>query len=243
MMSVLGQRRRLAALSALLCACGACAVAAFGVAGTVRAALPGMDEIVFKVFRDGAPLGRHRVAFRREADALHVEIDILLEVKLAFLTVFRYRHTNREVWRDGRLAAINTETDDDGARFWLRGRASAAGLVVEGSSGRFVAPADIMPTSYWNAETVSEDRLLDTQRGRLIDVRIAPAGAEAVVMNGRPVSAERYSVTGDLTLDLWYAADGQWAKTRFEARGAEVVYARHDDGEAASSAEGAASRQ
>ena len=191
-MTVFGHRRRLRAFSAAL---GAGAIAGLvvvgGVVGPLGAALPSKQDIVFKVLRDGAPLGHHRVAFRREAGALHVEIDILLEVKLAFLTVFRYRHANREVWRDGRLAAIDTETDDDGERFWLRGRASEAGLVVEGSSGSFVAPADIMPTSYWNAETVTEDRLLDTQRGRLIDVQIAPAGAEIVVMDGRPVNAQR----------------------------------------------------
>jgi hypothetical protein len=38
--------------------------------------------------------------------------------------------------------------------------------------------------------------------------------------------AERYRMTGDLTLDLWYTAEGEWASISFEARGAEVVYAR-----------------
>ena len=30
------------------------------------------------------------------------------------------------------------------------------------------------------------------------------------------------------TGSLWYTEEGQWAKTKFEARGAEVVYARED---------------
>jgi len=210
-------------------------------AGPLGAALPNAQDIAFKVFRDGEPLRHHRVSFRREAEELHVEIDIELEVKLAFLTVFRYRHINREVWRDGRLVA--TETDDDGDSFWLRGRATEAGLKVEGSSGNFMAPADVMPTSYWNAETVTKDLLLDTQRGRLIDVEIAPAGAEIVVMAGQAVNARRYTVSGELSLDLWYAPDGQWAKTRFEARGAEVVYARQDGRRTPSLIEGTASDQ
>ena len=149
-----------------------------------------------------------------------------LEVSLAFITVFSYRHSNREVWRDGRLVSIDTKTDDDGQVYWMRGRATEEGLAVEGSSGRFLAPADVIPTSYWNPVTVQKTRLLDTQHGRLIQVEIAPAGLESVALSGQPVDARRYSMTGDLTLDLWYTADGEWAKTSFQARGAEVVYAR-----------------
>ena len=231
-MSVLGQIWRLRLFSALI---GAAAITGLVLAGPLRAALPGVDEIAFQVFRDGAPLGHHRVSFRREAQDLHVAVDIKLEVRLLFVTVFSYRHRNHEVWRDGRLVAIDTETDDDGEAFWLRGRATADGLAVEGSSGSFLAPAEVMPTSYWNPQTVARTQLLDTQRGRLIQVAIAPAGVESVALAGRPVEARRYAVTGDLTLDLWYTAEGEWAKTSFEARGAEVVYARR--GEAAALAE------
>ena len=202
-----------------------------------------MEQIAFKVYRDGAPLGHHKVAFRREAGDLHVEIDIQLEVRLIFITVFRYSHSNREVWRDGRLVAIDTETDDDGERFWLRGRATEAGLRVEGSSGSYVAPADVMPTSYWNAETVTRTSLLDTQRGRLIQVEIAPAGTETIAMDGRLVDAQRYRMSGDLTLDLWYSPGGEWAKIEFEARGAEVVYARQAEPDKGSGIEDSTSGQ
>ena len=219
---------------------GLAAVAALGMAGPLWAALPKLDQIAFQVFRDGAPLGHHKVSFRHEDQNLHVEIDLRLEVKLLFVTVFSYRHRNHEVWRDGRLVAIDTETDDDGEAFWLRGRATAAGLEIEGSSGRFLAPADVMPTSYWNPRTVEKSRLLDTQRGRLIQVEIAPAGVESVSLGGRPAEARRYAVTGDLTLDLWYTAEGEWAKTSFEARGAEVVYARQGDAPAIAEFEGPA---
>ena len=47
-------------------------------------------------------------------------------------------------------------------------------------------------------------------------------------------------MTGDLTLDLWYTAEGEWAKTSFEARGAEVVYARRGEAAALAEIEGSA---
>ncbi len=222
-MTDLSHMPRREALRALI---GGAAAAGLALSRPLQAALPGADEIAFEVLRDGRSIGHHRVSFRREARDLHVEIDIALEVKLLFLTVFRYRHRNHEVWRDGRLVAIDTKTDDDGEAFWLRGRSAANGLAVEGSSGRFLAPADIMPTSYWNPDSVKRSRMLDTQRGRLIQVAIVPAGLETVELAGRPVEARRFAVTGDLVLDLWYTAAGEWAKIAFEARGAEIAYTR-----------------
>jgi len=224
----------------LIALAGLAAVAGLALADPLRAALPKMDDIAFQVYRDGARLGHHRVTFRREDQDLRVDIDIKLEVKLLFLTVFSYHHQNREVWRDGRLVAIDTKTDDDGQSYWMRGRATEQGLAVEGSSGRFLAPADVMPTSYWNAETVRKSRLLDTQHGRLVEIEIAPAGLENVPLEGGPVEARRYSMTGDLTLELWYTPQGEWAKTSFEARGASVIYARQGESPALAEVEGPA---
>lgn len=68
-MTAFGHRRRLGALSAVI---GAGAVTALAVAGPLWAAIPSKEDIAFKVFRDGEPLGHHRVAFRREAEDLHV---------------------------------------------------------------------------------------------------------------------------------------------------------------------------
>ena len=205
---------------------GATVLLALACAAPLWAAIPPDGRISFAVLRDGAPMGNHSLAFRQDGNELHVEIDILLEVKLAFITLFRYRHSNHEVWVDGRLAAIETETDDDGDKYWLRGRASDEGFQVEGSNGSFMAPAQIIPTSYWNPATLEQKQLLDTQSGRLVTVAIEPLGEETVAMAGLPVPARRFAMTGDLTLDLWYTARGDWAKIAFNARGTEIDYRR-----------------
>jgi hypothetical protein len=190
------------------------------------AALTNARQIAFDVFRDGEPLGHHHISIRHEADEVHVEIDIELEVNLAFITVFRYDHSNREIWKNGQLVSIDTRTDDDGTAYWLRGRATEDGFQVEGTSGSFLAPASVMPTSYWNAAIVDHTELLDTQHGRLIDVTVRPGGDETVMLEGRSVAVKRFQVSGDLDLTIWYTHDGEWAKTSFEARGAEIVYVR-----------------
>jgi hypothetical protein len=204
----------------LLAAGGLLAVGPF----PARAASAAEDRrIAFDIRREGATIGRHAVAFRREGRALTVEIEIDIAVSFAFIPVFAYRHRNREVWQDDRLQALDSETDDDGRAYRVAARRTAAGLQVAGSGGTFLAPADILPTSYWNPRTVAQTRLLDTQGGRLLDVAPRLVGEE--VLDGGE-AARRYRLSGDLDLDLWYSPDGEWLKTAFETRGAAVSYAR-----------------
>lgn len=141
------------------------------------------------------------------------------------ITLFRYEHRNREVWRDGRLVALDTETNDDGRIYSVSARESDAGLEVTSSAnGTFTAPADIIPTSYWNPATVSQTQLLDTQRGRIIDVAVAPIATREIPVDGAAVAAQEYEMTGDLTLRLLYSQKNEWLNVTFMARGSEVDY-------------------
>jgi hypothetical protein len=193
-------------------------------AAPLWAAIPSTGSLAFQVMRSDSDIGRHEVSFRQEGEDLHVTVEIELAVKLAFMTVFRYSHRNHEVWRDGKLVSIDTTTNDNGDEYKLTGRATDEGFVVQGDAGRIVAPAGIIPTSYWNPKTVEQTQLLDTQKGRLMEVKIESRGKESIQGSNGPIQAERFRVSGDLKLDLWYGPGETWSKIAFEARGAEVVY-------------------
>jgi len=202
-----------------------------GAAMAVAAALPLRsaasaipDPLAFQIVRDGDVIGRHALNFRREKDALHVDIEIDIEINFAFITLFRYSHRNHEVWRDGRLIALDTRTDDDGDEFQVHARASDDTLWISGVDGNIVAPGDILPTSYWDPRTPAQARLLDTQRGRVLDVQVADAGADMLKLRDTEIAASKYVISGDLNLDLWYTMAGDWIKIAFEARGETVEY-------------------
>ena len=188
------------------------------------AVVPPENRLPFRVLRDGDRLGTHVVSFSQEGDQLTVDIAIDLEVRFAFLTAFRYRHRNREVWQGGRLIALDTETDDDGTAYRVSARGGADGLEVDGSAGRFTAPADVIPTSYWKRDIVEQVRVLDTQRGGLVDIAVQPGGLEQVQVRGRTIGARRYTFTGGLQLSAWYSEAGQWVKLAFMARGSTIDY-------------------
>jgi hypothetical protein len=204
---------------------GLVTLAAAATVAPLPAAKPPARQIAFAILSDDDVIGHHSITFERRGGDLLVDIDIGIEVRFAFFTLFRYQHENLEVWRDGQLVSLDTRTDDDGTLYAVTARATPTGLQVEGANGTFLAPKEIIPTSYWNPATVEQTRLLDTQRGRLLEVTIQAFGNEPVAMGSATLPAQKYTVTGDLNLDVWYTSQGEWAKIAFEARGTTINYA------------------
>ncbi len=190
----------------------------------LRAAIATEGRIAFDVLREQSSIGRHVIGFRRDGGDLLVDIGIALDVKFAFLTLYRYRHRNRERWRDGRLISLSSETDDDGTAHWVRAEAAGNSLRVDSGEGSFTAPAETLPTSYWNPRTIVQRQLLDSQHGRLLSVEVRPGGKEDVMLPVGAKTARQYRMAGDLRLDLWYGPRGEWLKLAFEAKGSEIEY-------------------
>lgn len=218
----IGRRRLIGATAALA---GAAAMPALlRPRPALATAIPPSGTLVFDVSRGGDPMGEHVLEFRQHGDRIEVTVTIEFAVSIAFITVFRYTHRNREIWENGRLISLDSSTDDDGDAFFVRAERSDAGLEVDGSSGRFTAPAETLSATYWRAETIDQQRLLDTQYGRLADVRSRRLTEQVIEAAQRQVVADRYRTEGDLDLDVWYSPAGQWVKLAFEARGATVDY-------------------
>lgn len=193
------------------------------------AALPASADsrtLAFDVLRGGSPIGTHVVSIRTSGPRTEVSIEIDLEVRFAFLTVYRYTHRSRETWSGDRLVALEAATDDNGTRTNVAARAAPDGIAVEGSAGRYVAPADTYPTSYWRRDKVRRTQLLDTQSGKLVSVINTGLGARDMPVDGAAQPVEVYRVDGELAAEVGYAADGSWATLAFEARGARIDYIR-----------------
>jgi len=208
-------------------------VVGLGVTGWASAAfIPPDGRIDFDVVRNSdSPLGHHRLRFTREGGQVVMEKEIRFQVKLAFITAFRYEHENREVWEEGRLVSLDTRTHDDGKEHWVRGRATPDGFAVDSSRGSLLAPADVVTTSYWNIGLIRATRLLDTQRGVLMDVRVEPLGVEPIQAGGQVVEARHFRIHiltntpgATDTIDIWYDDNDQWVKLAFDAKDQAITY-------------------
>lgn len=173
----------------------------------------------FTVLRNGDAVGTHTLRFQANADnSLQVSTDTNVVVRMAMIPVYRFEHHGRELWKDGHLVALNSETNDDGTRHSLGVSAEDGGLAVNGDGNASRLPAETLPASLWNSGTVTRAALMNTLDGHAMAVRIADLGTEPVAVNGRTVPARHYAMAGDLSRELWYDGAGTLVQVRFKAK-------------------------
>jgi hypothetical protein len=180
----------------------------------------------FTVLRDGEAVGTHVVRFQSSPDdSLNVSVDTNVVVKMAMIPVYRFEHRGREVWKDGHLVALTSETNDDGTRHTLKVNGDPAGLAVNGDGTASRMPVETLPASLWNSGTVVRSSLMNTLDGHAMAVRIADLGADQINASGRTIPAHHYAMTGDLSRELWYDGSGTLVQVRFKAKdGSDIQY-------------------
>ena len=107
-----------------------------GFAGAVSCAFPGIANAAtaialpaaggsrrFSVQYKGFTIGAHTVSYSPATGEMRVDTDIDLSVKVAFLSVFAFRHRSQETWRAGRLMLLNSETVEHGETLHVEGAA------------------------------------------------------------------------------------------------------------------------
>ncbi len=210
------------AATVALCAAGLLGLAASNADASPERTGTGAGEdpssLAFSVLRKGDMIGSHSIDFTRRGEDLIVDIDIDLKLKFAFITVFRYEHRNREIWRGNRLISIDTRTDNDGTEHWITGRAEKDGFKIKSDSGEALLPADVLPSSYWHPDTRNAKALLNTQTGTLADIQVTPESDPSYVpMPWGQQAAQAFKVSGDIDLNLWYDGRGCLLKLNFSA--------------------------
>ena len=68
--------------------------------------------------------------------------------------------------------------------------------------------------------------MLDSQDGVRTTVAVAPPVRETFPVLGKQSPADRFSLSGELNIDLWYSPKGEWVGLKFNSKGSEIVYAR-----------------
>ena len=185
------------------------------------------SNLSFAVMRDGDQIGTHALHFTNSGDETRVEINTDVAVKVLFVTAYKFKHHGTELWRDGKLVAYNSQTDDDGTEKSLNAQAKGDSLAVNGSAGSWTADPSIIPASLWDMRIVKQNQVLNTLDGRPMKVQVSDAGMDEVQVAGRNVETHHYVITGDLDRELWYDANGVLSHVRFKGKdGSQIDYIR-----------------
>jgi hypothetical protein len=183
--------------------------------GTTMGMSQGAEEMRFSVLLDDRPIGEHRFRIQESPQGRVVESEARFDVSVLFVPVFSYRHSNTEVWRDGCLSRIESETDSNGDRYLVDGRREALAFAVETAEGASSYATDCLMTfAYWDRSFLGQDRLLNSQTGEVVAVNVQPLGSERLTIAGNEVPAEAFrirAVDEGLDIKVFYdERNGRW---------------------------------
>jgi hypothetical protein len=210
----------------LLLACCAAAM----LAGAAHADPPPARQWNFTVFLDGREIGYHSFQLNRSAERMRLETRAQFAVKFFLLTVYTYDHHNTELWRDGCLEGIESRTDSNGERYRVSGARRDGGLLVSTDAGEQRLDECVASFAYWDRRLLERRRLLNSQTGEYLPVRLEPLGAGSLALGERTIAVQRYALAAQgLDIELTYAADsGEWLALDSRLEKGQVLQYRRD---------------
>jgi len=182
----------------------------------------------FNVLLNGQPVGHHRIAYFRHNGRTEIEAVSEVEVRLAFIPVFRFDHRCREVWENGRPVYIAATTDNDGDRYDITVRKSGDGVVriVNDRTERFDGP--IRALTLWDRDIVHYDTFVSLIDDKVVHASFEYQGLQPLSLGGERIEADHYRMTGDANRDVWFDQAGHVAKVKFWEGGSKIEIVRNE---------------
>lgn len=166
----------------------------------------------FNATLDGKPIGVHRYNLQKQGADTYLNSEADFNVTFLHLSLYRYRHTANEHWRDSCLVSLDARTDEKKIVSTVRGEQQADGFLLQDAVGTRKLPSTCISSfAYWNIELLQQKRLLNPQTGEWTPVSVEALGTDPIQSSKRTIAARRYRLqAGKQRIDLWYTADNQW---------------------------------
>jgi hypothetical protein len=203
-----------AALSLILWSCGAMA----GDAGVYT----------YTVLLNGNPVGRHRVVFLHQDGRTEIDASTDVEVRFAFIPVFRFEHRRREVWENGRPVYVVATTDNDGDTYKITVRSNGDGYIriVNGRVERFDGPTAIL--TLWDPNVVRHDAFISVIDDKVVKASFEYRGRRRLSLSGQAIDTDYYRMVGDENREVWFDPAGHVAKVEFWEGGSKIEIVRNE---------------
>ena len=180
----------------------------------------------FEVLLDDKQIGYHDFNVTDDGQRQVLETEASFDVKFLFITAFRYRHQNTEVWNDGCLSSIAAATDNNGDLLEVDGRQVDDAFRLSRDSGEATLEDCVQTFAYWNPAILDAERLLNSQTGEYESVSVEFEGEDRITLDGSPVDALRYRLMAEAgDIKLWYSDDSarRWLALEAPAKGGRTL--------------------
>lgn len=187
--------------------------------GNAAQADKNVTTLNFAVTRNGDQIGSTSVRLQRNGDQIVAETATDIQVKIAFITVYRYEQRLTERWAGGKLTAMSAVTDDNGSLHKVSATRVGEKLSVNADGKISQVDPAMMPANLWNASLVRMRAALDPKDGSVMPVSVVDRGTEQLVVQGRALTAHRYSIRTTIPQEVWYDENQRLLKV--ELRGSD----------------------
>lgn len=187
---------------------------------------PAVGSLSFAVWRGQERIGRQRFDFTDGSGHFTARYSSEFSFPLRGGRLWSYRNYGEEVWRDGWLDSLVTDTERDGRKSKLRLQREGQGLSGKVNNLQVSVSGYVVTTSLWHRDTPYTQVLLGHEDGITKVVNVAPLGRETVVTPDGAVTARRFALSGEIARNLWYAPGARLVKASWPGPEGEIVTLR-----------------
>ncbi len=166
----------------------------------------------FDVYLDKQKIGTHR--FDYENGTLNSRADF--NVKLLWVSAYRYQHQATEQWQGECLSKLSAQTQENKVKTLVDGQLQAQQFEINVNNKPLSLPACVMTFAYWNPNMRKQSKLLNPQNAEYLDVSVTSQGSSTLKVRGQNTPTQVYLLKGrfegkeKLNIRLWYDAQDEW---------------------------------
>ena len=166
----------------------------------------------FDVYLDKQKIGTHR--FDYENGTLNSRADF--NVKLLWVSAYRYQHQATEQWQGECLSKLSAQTQENKVKTLVDGQLQAQQFEINVNNKPLSLPACVMTFAYWNPNLRKQSKLLNPQNAEYLDVSVTSQGSSTLKVRGQNTPTQVYLLKGrfegkeKLNIRLWYDEQDTW---------------------------------
>jgi Family of unknown function (DUF6134) len=189
-----------------------------------NAAFPATAETLnFVITRNGDPIGASTIEMNRTGADTTVHTTTGLAVNVLFFTAYRFQQKTSERWSNGHLVALNSTTDNNGARHKVAVRVKGDQLELYADGENSPLERDIVPSTLWNPDFLKHSTMLDVQDGQVMPVTVVDDGVDKLRVGGQVVPAHHYTINGRYSEGAWYDDQGRLVQVKIIGRDGSII--------------------
>lgn len=197
--------------------------------GAIPAVAAGAEQETrhFSISIDNKNAGSYALTIQHDQGTFTVTGNANVRHRVLIKT-YTYNYNGKEVWKDGRLQSLDSQTNDDGKQFTVSARADGNALRVTSNGQQRITRTDVWTTSYWRLAAAQFRNqtvpLIDCDTGRDITATLQYVGLDPARVCGTVQNYSHYRVAGGgLQVDVWYDANEQMVRQESIEEGHRTV--------------------